>query len=129
MKWLIIAISVSCILSLGASAHAQEPSTICDLQTVEVVDENCINTDQSTLQSTEGSVNEDIPVEKGEPNPETVAGTPAELAPQPEVLGTSTTSTAPTLVDTGTQTWPYILIGILIILESVTLFKFTSDIN
>ena len=73
--------------------------------------------------------NEDIPVEKGEPNPETVAGTPAELAPQPEVLGTSTTSTAPTLVDTGTQTWPYILIGILIILESVTLFKFTSDIN
>ena len=109
MKWLIIAISFSCILSLGASAHAQEPSTICDLQTVEVVDENCINTDQSTLQSTEGSVNEDIPVEKGEPNPETVAGTPAELAPQPEVLGVSTTPAAPTLVDTGTQTWPYIL--------------------
>ena len=129
MKWLILTVLVMSLGLLPAVAMAQEAPTSCDTQPTEIVDENCVSNEQLIQQTDEEVPTDENPIEKGEPNPETVAGTPAELAPQPEVLGVSTTPAAPTLVDTGTQTWPYILIGILIILESVTLFKFTSDIN
>ena len=129
MKWLILTVLVMSLGLLPAIAKAQEVPTSCDTQPTEIVGENCVSNDQVIQQTDEEVPTDENPIEKGQPDPETVAGTPAELAPQPEVLGATTTTPIPTLVDTGAQTWPFVVVGVLIILESLTLATVKNSSN
>ncbi|MCA9328754.1 hypothetical protein KC959_03210 [Candidatus Saccharibacteria bacterium] len=113
-KWLVLLVIFSPLVFAGSASAQQVEIDPCDPQLVEEIDTDCPVDEQPVPEET-----------KGEPNPETVAGTDAELASQTDVLGASTEVLAETdiLADTGVETWVFLLVGALIITETAVLFS------
>ena len=128
MKKFIGVFSVSLLLAIysNVAALAQEvqaENTCPDVQALELEKEPVVLPNIESCQQVEDATN----TEKGEANPETVAGTGEELIPQSEVLGASTTAAKQeVLSETGMPTAMTVALGIVLAISSLLTFRFST---